>query len=117
MPEFNYLDIFLTKIVSLKKSSKGKTGEKKYSPEADLWHSREKLERRLKTRMMVFDFLVLGVMMYGIELLRWKESAEVKTIQPKYIIWTLDLDRCTTGYIIMTDTNKEKIRTGSSMKL
>ena len=51
----------------------------------------------------MFDSLVLGVMMYEIELMEWKESTEMKTFQLKYIKFTLDLDRCTPGYIVMTE--------------
>jgi len=34
-----------------------------------------KFKDDFKRRMMMFDSLVLGVMMYGIELIGWKESA------------------------------------------
>ena len=59
-----------------------------------------KFKDDFKRRMMMFDSLVLGVMMYGIELIGWKESAEMERIQLKYIKWTLGLDRRTSGYIV-----------------
>ena len=59
---------------------------------------------------MMFDSLVLGVMTYGIELIGWKQSAEMERIQLKYIEWSLGLNRCTPGYIVLAETNRKKIR-------
>ena len=60
-----------------------------------VWGTAErKFKDDFKRRMMMFDSLALGVMMYGIELIGWKESAEMERIQLKYIKWTLRLDRC-----------------------
>ena len=54
--------------------------------------------------------MVLGVMMCGIELIGWKESAEMERIQLKYIKRSLVLDGWTLGYIVLTEINGEKIR-------
>ena len=58
----------------------------------------------------MFDSLVLGVMMYGIVLMICQENAEMERIQLNYIKWTLGLDPCTPGYIVLAETNREKIR-------
>ena len=58
----------------------------------------------------MFDYLFLGVIMYGIELIGWKESAEMERIQLKYIKWSVGLNRCTPGYIVLAETNKGRIR-------
>ena len=57
---------------------------------------------------MEFDSLLLRVMAYGKDLMRCKKSAEMEKIRLKYIKMTLGLDRCTTGYIVMTETSREK---------
>jgi len=49
-------------------------------------------------------------MMYGIESIEWKESAEMERIQLKYIKWSLRLDLYTPSYIVLSETNIEKIR-------
>jgi len=38
-----------------------------------------------KRRMVLFRYLVLGVLMYGTEIWRWKEREELEKIQKKYI--------------------------------
>ena len=43
---------------------------------------REKSEIQLNT---VFDYLVVGVMLYGVKLFGWKERIEYERIHQKYI--------------------------------
>ena len=61
-----------------------------------------------KRRMMMFDSLVFGVTMYGIEFLGLKESSEIERIQLKYHKWSLGLDWCTPGYMVLAETNRER---------
>ena len=42
-----------------------------------------KFEDDFKRRMMLFDYLVVGVMLYGVELFGWKERIECERIQQK----------------------------------
>lgn len=39
-----------------------------------------------------------------------RENAKIEKIQIQYIRWTLYLHRRTSGYIVMTKTNRETIR-------
>ena len=107
---FNYLGITLTTCGSLKSLLKERL-KKANMVMRQVWGIAErKFKDDFKRRMMMFDSLVLGVMMYGIELIGWKESTEMERIRLKYIKWTLGLDRCTPGYIVLAETNREKIR-------
>ena len=55
-----------------------------------LWGIGErKFQNNFKRRMKLFDYLVVGVMLYGVELFGWKERIECERIQQKYIRWYL----------------------------
>ena len=69
-----------------------------------------KFKDDFKRRMMTFDSLLLEIMMYGMQLIAWKESVKMEWIQLKYIEWSLGLDRCTPDYIIFAETNRQEIR-------
>ena len=56
---------------------------------------------------MLFDYLVVGVMLYGI--FGWKGRIECERIQQKYRL-RLGLERCTPSYIILEETKRDKIR-------
>ena len=87
--DFNYLGITLTKCGSLKGLLKERL-KKANVVMRQVWGIAEKkFKDDFKRRMMMFYSLVLGVMMYGIELIGWKESDEMERIQLKYIKWTL----------------------------
>ena len=58
------------------------------------------------------DSLVLGVIMYGMELIGSKESVEVERIQLKFT----RIDRCKLGYIVLAKTNRGKIRIKAGKK-
>lgn len=70
-------------------------------------------ERRFRDdfrrRMLLFRYLVLGIVMYGAEVWRWRKGKELEGIQKKYIKWFLNLDSCTPEYIIYKETNVESI--------
>ena len=78
--EFNYLDTTPMKSLLKERLKKANIVMRQ------VWGIAErKFKDDFKRRMMLFDSLVLGVMMYGIELIGWKESAEMERIQLKYI--------------------------------
>ena len=57
-----------------------------------------KFQNYFKRRMVLFDYLAVGVTLYGVELFGWKESIECERIQQKYIRWCLGFERYTSGY-------------------
>ena len=63
-----------------------------------------KFQNDFRRRRMLFDCLVVGVTLYGVELFDWKER-----IQQKYITWCLGLEICTPGCMI-EETKRDKIR-------
>ncbi|KOC71279.1 hypothetical protein WH47_02363 [Habropoda laboriosa] len=77
-------------------------------------------ERKFKTdfrmRMYLFDMLVLGVLMYGVELWGFKERAEIEKIQVRYIKWTLGLDIRTPGYLVLEESKREKLRVKAGIR-
>lgn len=62
-----------------------------------------------KRRMWLFRRLVVGVLLYGVEVWGWKEREELERIQKKYIKWTLNLDSCTPDGIVYKETGTAKI--------
>ena len=64
----------------------------------------------------MFDFLDVKVTMSGVQLMGRKESAEMETIRVKYIKQILNLDRCTPGYIVTTETSRVKIQIRSERR-
>ena len=60
--------------------------------------------------MKIFDSLVTGVMVHGVEVWGWKEIGDLERIHKKYIKWTLGLDRETPDYIILEEANRTKMK-------
>jgi len=60
--------------------------------------------------MMLFRYLVLGIIMYRAEIWGWKERGELEIIQKKYVKWFLGLDNCTSDYIVYKESGLDKIR-------
>jgi len=60
--------------------------------------------------MMLFRYLVLGIIMYGAEIRSWKERGELKIIQKKYLKWSLGLDNCIPDYIVYRVSGLDKIK-------
>jgi len=51
-----------------------------------VWSLGERLFKNVfKRRMMLFRYLVLGIIMYGAEIWRWKERGKLEVIQKKYV--------------------------------
>ena len=77
---------------------------------------KRKFQDDFKRRIMPFDYLVVGVMLYGIELFGWKERIERERIQQKYIRSCLDLEICTPGYVSEMRSKSEQGREQCNMK-
>lgn len=59
----------------------------------------------------MFEALVLSVLMYGGgRIWEWKEYEGVERLYEKYIRWTLVLDSCTPGCIVLKEADRQKIR-------
>ena len=67
-------------------------------------------ENDFERRMMLFDYLVKSVLFYGVEVWGWKQYDMIETIQDRFLRWTLELDRCTPGYIVREETKREMMR-------
>lgn len=71
-------------------------------------------ERRFKEsfikRMMMFNYLVKEIMLYGAEIWGWEEKEEIEAVQQKYLKWVLKLDKWTPNYIVLEETKRKKIR-------
>lgn len=61
-----------------------------------------------KRRMMLFKYLVLEVIMYRAKVWGWKEKKELERIQKRYVKWTLDLDSCTSDYVVYNKLIKKQ---------
>ena len=59
--------------------------------------------------MKIFEGLVESVILYGAEILGWKRYEEVEKLQRKYLKWTLGLDSNTPKFLVMMDTNRDRI--------
>jgi len=53
-----------------------------------------------RRRMMLFKYLVMGVILYGAEIWEWWEREELEVLQKKYVKWSLGLDSCMPDYIV-----------------
>lgn len=111
MKEFKYLGY----VVKKNGGQKGQIRELKKKGNVVLKQVWGLGERRFrddfKRRMMLFKYLVLGVIMYGAEVWGWKEREKLERIQKRYVKWTLDLDSCTPDYVVYKETNVERIGT------
>lgn len=59
--------------------------------------------------MFLFDTLVVGVLLFGVELWGYKERAEVERVQLRYVKWTLGLDGRTPDYLVLEETKRMKL--------
>lgn len=78
-------------------------------------------ERRFKNnwrwRMRLFDTMVRGIVMYGVEIWGWKEQREIERLQEKYIKWILKVERQTPAYMLMLDTGREKMEVMTAKRI
>jgi len=76
-----------------------------------VWDLGERLFKNdFRRRMILFRYLVMGIIMYGAEIWGWREREELEVIQKKYIKWSLGFDSCTPDYIIYKESGTDKIR-------
>ncbi|XP_024884387.1 uncharacterized protein LOC112462700 [Temnothorax curvispinosus] len=61
-------------------------------------------------RMMLFDSLVDSMLVYGAEVWGWLEHGNVEGVEARYLRWSLGLERSTTGYVVLEETKRDKIR-------
>jgi len=74
-----------------------------------VWDLGERLFKDdFRKKMMLF--LVLGVIMYGVEIWGWKEKGKLEVIRKEYVKWSLGLDSCTSVYIVYKESGTDKIR-------
>lgn len=59
--------------------------------------------------MRLFDSMIKGIIMYGVELWGWKEQKALERMQETYLKWVLKLDRNTPSYSLMLETGREKL--------
>lgn len=71
-------------------------------------------ERRLKEdfrrRVMLFDYLIMSVLLYGAKVWGWNECEKLESIQEKYLKWTLGLDTCTPRYMVLKETKRDQVK-------
>ncbi|XP_020297358.1 uncharacterized protein LOC109861916 [Pseudomyrmex gracilis] len=68
-----------------------------------------------RRRWMLFRYLVISVMSYGVELWGWEEKKELEKIMLDYVRWVFRLDFCTPRYLLRRelDLGKLKIKWGT----
>ena len=57
----------------------------------------------------MWDRLIAGILLYGIELWGFQERAEVERLQTMYIKWILGLDIRTPEYIVLEETKRQRV--------
>lgn len=62
-----------------------------------------------KTKEKLRTILEKSIFMYGVEIWGWEEREKLKSLQARYIRWTLGLERFTPKYIILEETKVEQI--------
>ena len=67
-------------------------------------------ENNVMKRLILFDYMVKSIMMYGVEFWGWEERKDLEEIQERYIRWCLELDRCTPGYMAREECKRDKLR-------
>ena len=78
---------------------------------AQVWGIGErKFRDNFKIRMLMFNSIVKGILMYGSEIWGWKERKIVESVQLKYLKWILGVSKTTPNYIVLEETKTYKIR-------
>jgi len=67
-------------------------------------------------RVWLFDRLVWTIVSYGVEIWGWKEREEVERIQDRFLKWVLGVGRCTPGYMVREEMQREKLRGRAGMR-
>lgn len=67
-------------------------------------------------RIWLFDRLIWSVMSYGVEIWGWKEREGIERVQERYLKWMIGVERCTPGYLVREELQREKLRSRAGMK-
>jgi len=82
-----------------------------------IWSLGERLFKDdFRRRIMLFRYLVMGVIMYGAEIWGERERGELEVIRKKYVKWSLGLDSCTPTYIVYKELGIDKISIATGYK-
>lgn len=73
-------------------------------------YGERKFKGDIRWRLKLFDSIVKGVLMYGVEIWGYKEWEEIEKLQTKYLRWIVGVDWRTPGYIVREELKREKIR-------
>ena len=68
-------------------------------------YRREIMQRRLGKK----DDVVKSIIMYGVEIWRYREWEGIEKLKKVYLKWVLGVERCTPDYIIRRETKESKI--------
>jgi len=63
-------------------------------------------------RWMLFKYLVMSVMAYGVEIWGWEEKKDLKKVMLDYIRWIYKIDFCTPRYVITRELCIDKLKIG-----
>lgn len=77
---------------------------------------KRKFRKDWARRMWLFDRLVWTVVSYGAEMWGWKEREEVERLQDRYMKWIMGVRRCTPGYMVREEIQREKLRGRAGMR-
>ena len=82
-----------------------------------VWSYEErKFKGDVKWRLKLFDSVVKGILLYGVEVWGYTEWKEVESLQEKYLRWILGLERHTPGYIVREEIRRDKVRVESGVR-
>jgi len=73
-------------------------------------YGERKFKGDVRWRLKLFDSIVKGILLYGVEIWGYKEWKEIEALQEKYLRWILGVKRCTPGYIVREELKRNKMR-------
>jgi len=73
-------------------------------------YGERKFKGDIRWRLKLFDSIVKGILLYGVEMWGYREWKEVEAIHEKYLKWILGLEKVTPGYIVREELKRNKLR-------
>ena len=73
-------------------------------------YGERKFKGDVRWRLKLFDSIVKGILLYGVEIWGYKEWKEIEALQEKYLRWILGVKSCTPGYIVREELKRSKMR-------
>ncbi|KYN38116.1 hypothetical protein ALC56_07516 [Trachymyrmex septentrionalis] len=73
-------------------------------------YGERKFKGDVRWRLKLFDSIVKGILLYGVEIWGYKEWKEIEALQEKYLRWILGVKSCTPGYIVREELKRNKMR-------